>query len=177
MNSEENTKKNWKEAVKKEFVEYGINVLYLAIYFAVFISYKRLVLAEHDIIYTDWGVGIINALILGKVVSLGGILRLGRWLDNKPLIWSTLNRSVIFTILLAIFNAIELTAKGYFSTHTSQGILDSLSHIGTAEYFGGSLIVFTSFIPFFAIKELSRVLGHKMIFDLFTKGRPILKKG
>jgi len=177
LNSEVKTKKNWKNKVKKEFVEYLINVAYLSVYFAMFISYKRLILAEHDIIYTDCGVGIINALILGKVVSIGSIMRLGRWLDNKPLIWSTLSRSVIFTFLLANFNAIELTIRGYLSTHTSQGILDSLSHIGTAEYFGGSLIVFTSFIPFFAIKELSRVLGHKMVFDLFTKGRPIVKKG
>lgn len=171
MNTAVNTRKNWQVKVRKEFVEYGINVLYLSVYFAVFLSYKRLVLAEHDIEYTDWGVGLINALILGKVVSLGSIMRLGHWLDNKPLIWSTINRSIIFTLLLAIFNAIELTLRGYFSTHTTEGILASLAHIGTYEYLGGSLVVFTSFIPFFAIKEISRVIGKKEVLDLFLKGR------
>jgi hypothetical protein len=175
MNAEVKTKNNWKEKVKKEFIEYGINVAYLAFYFAVFINYKRLVLASYDIIYTDWGVGIINALILGKVVSIGSIIRLGRSLDNKPLIWSTIYRSVIFTLWLAFFHAIELTIRGYFSTHTAQGIMDSLSHLGTYEYLGGSLIVFTSFIPFFAMKEVSRVLGYKMVLDLFTKGRSFAK--
>ena len=176
MSREEKTKKYWKEKVQKEFIEYGINVLYLAVFFGVFINYKRLVLADHDIIYTNWGYGLINAIILGKVVSIGSIMRLGSSFDNKPLIWSTLTRSVLFTIFLAIFNAIELTIRGYFATHNMQGIMDSLSHIGTLEYFGGLLIVFTSFIPFFAMKELSRVLGHKMILGLFTKGRPVTKR-
>jgi len=175
MNPAVKTRKNWKEKVQKEFIEYGINVVYLTVYFAVFITYKRMVLASHDIVYTDWGFGLINALILGKVVSVGTILKLDHTLENKPLIWSTLTRSVIFTIFLAIFNAFELTIRGYFSTYSTQGILDSLAHIGTAEYFGSSLIVFTSFIPFFAFKELSRVLGNKVILDLFTKGRSVTK--
>jgi hypothetical protein len=172
MNTGGKTKKNWKEKFFKEFMEYWINVAYLAFYFAVFIFYKRLVLAEHDIIYTDWGVGIINALILGKVVSIGSLMRLGRWFDNRPLIWSTINRSILFTIWLALFNALELTIRGFFKTYTFEGSLTALSHIGSYAYFGGLLVVFTSFIPFFAVKELSRVLGSRMIFDLFMKGKP-----
>jgi hypothetical protein len=172
MNSQVKTKKNWKDKFKKEFIEYWINVAYLAVFFGMFISYKRLVLAGHDIIYTDWGVGLINALVLGKVVSIGSMMRLGSRFDNRPLIWSTLVRSVMFTIWLALFNALELTIRGFFKTYTFEGIMSSLSHIGTYEYFGGSLVVFASFIPFFAFKELSRVLGPKMVLDLFLRGKP-----
>jgi hypothetical protein len=172
MDEEVKPKKNWKEKLKKEFVEYWINVVYLAVFFSVFISYKRLVLAEHNIVYTEWGFGLINALVLGKVVSIGSIMRLGRWFENRPLIWSTIGRSVMFTIWLALFNAVELSVKGFFHTYNMQGITDSLSHIGTYEYFGGSLIVFTSFIPFFAVQELSRVLGPGVILGIFLKGKP-----
>jgi len=147
-------------------------VAYLAFFFAVFITYKRLVLAEQNIVYTEWGFGLINALVLGKVVSIGSMMRLGHWFENRPLIWSILGRSLMFTVWLAIFNAIELSVKGFFHTYTMQGITDSLSHIGTYEYFGGSLIVFTAFIPFFAIHELSRVLGPKVVLDIFLKGKP-----
>jgi hypothetical protein len=177
MNSQERSKKTWKEKFLKEFTEYWINVGYLAVFFAVFISYKRLVLAEHNIIYTNWGVGIINALVLGKVVSIGSIMRLGSRFENKPLIWTTLSRSVLFTLWLALFNALELIVRGFFTTYDLQGIAQSLSHIGTYEYFGGSLIVFTSFVPFFAMKELSRVIGFRTVFDLFFKGRPAEVKG
>jgi hypothetical protein len=172
MSSKAIPRKNWKDKFMKEFTEYWINVAYLTVFFGVFISYKRLVLAEHNIIYTDWGVGLINALVLGKVVSIGSMMRLGRRFENRPLIWSTLVRSVMFTIWLAIFNALELTIRGFFKTYTLDGIVESLSHIGTYQYFGGSLVVFASFIPFFAFKELSRVLGPKMVLDLFLKGKP-----
>lgn len=174
MNLEAKTKKNWKEKFFKEFIEYWINVAYLAVYFAIFVSYNRLVLAGYDIVYADYGFGLINALILGKVVSVGGMMRLGRWVENKPLIVSTLSKTVVFTIWLAIFNAIELTIKGFFKTYTFHGSLEALSHIGTYEYFSGSLVVFTSFIPFFAFKDLSRVLGSKMILDMFLKKKPTI---
>jgi hypothetical protein len=171
MKSEIKSKKSRKDRILKEFIEYWINVAYLAIFFGIFISYKRLVLAEYNIVYTEYGFGLINALILGKVVSIGSMMRIGKRFENRPLIWTTLSRAVLFTVWLAIFNAMELMIRGFFTTYTFQGSLDGLSHIGTYEYFGGLLIVFTSFIPFFAFKELSRVLGSKMIFDLFTKGR------
>jgi hypothetical protein len=172
MNPDTKTKKNWKKKFFEEFIEYWINVAYLAVYFAIFVSYKRLVLAGYDIVYTEYGFGLINALILGKVVSVGGMMRLGRWVENKPLIVSTISKSIVFTIWLAIFNAIELTIRGFFKTCTFHGSLEALAHIGTYEYFGGSLVVFTSFIPFFAFKDLSGILGSKMILDLFMKGRP-----
>jgi hypothetical protein len=172
MNSQLKNSKNWKDKFRKEFIEYWINVAYLAVFFGVFISYKRLVLAEHNIIYAEWGFGLINALVLGKVVSIGSVMRLGHWFENRPLIWSTIGRSVMFTIWLALFNAIELTVKGFFHTFSFQGSMEALSRIGSYEYLGNSLIVFTCFIPFFAFKELSRVLGPKMVLDLFLKGKP-----
>lgn len=163
--------KTWKDKFLREFIEYWINVAYLAIIFGIFISYKRLVLAEHNIIYTEYGFGLINALVLGKVVSIGTVLRLGQKDVNRPLIWPTFTRSVIFTLLLALFNAMETMIRGFFKTHTFHGAIEALSHIGSYEYYGGLLVVFAAFIPFFAVKELSRVLGSKFILDLFLKGK------
>ena len=171
MTSEKQIKKNWKDKFRKEFIEYWINVAYLAIFFGIFISYKRLVLAEYNIVYTEYGFGLINALILGKVVSIGTVLRLDQRFANRPLIWSTINRSILFTIWLALFNAIELMIRGAIKTHTFLGSVNALSHIGSYEYLAGLMIVFASFIPFFAVKELSRVLGSKVIIDLFIKGK------
>jgi hypothetical protein len=164
-------KRNWRDKFLKEFIDYWINVAYLSVFFGVFISYKRLVLAEHNIVYAEWGFGLINALVLGKVVSVGRMMRLGKQFENRPLIWSTISRTVLFTIWLALFNAVELMIRGFFNTHTFKGSFIALSHIGTFEYFGGALVVFCSFIPFFAVKELSRVLGANVILDLFLKGR------
>ncbi len=163
-------KKNFKEKFKEEFIEYWINVVYLSFYFGVFVTYKRLILSQHDINFEEYGTAFFNAFVLGKVVSIGGMMKLGTKLEHKPLIFSILFKSVIFTIWLAIFNVIEELVSGYFKSNSLQGAIDYLGHhIGTDRYFAGLIVVFTSFIPFFAVKELSRVLGYKTITDLFFK--------
>ena len=67
---------DWKQKISREMVEYAVNVVYLALVFAAFTQYRRLVLAAHDIIYTNYWVAVIQALILGKVIMIGGLFRL-----------------------------------------------------------------------------------------------------
>lgn len=55
---------SWKEKFVHEMAEYAINVIYLTLVFAAFTQYRRLVLAAHDIIYTNYWVAVIQALIL-----------------------------------------------------------------------------------------------------------------
>ena len=44
-----------KQKAKHELIEYALNVVYLAIVFAAFTWYRRLILASYDIIYTNYG--------------------------------------------------------------------------------------------------------------------------
>lgn len=163
-------KKSFKEKFKEEFIEYWINVAYLFFYFGVFVTYKRLILAQYDIDFEEYGSAFLSAFILGKVVSVGGMMKLGTKLENGPLAVSTLFKSLIFTIWLAFFNVVEELVKGYFKTDTLNGAIEYLSHhLGTYEYFAGLLVVFTCFLPFFAFKELSRVLGLHTVLNLFFK--------
>jgi hypothetical protein len=171
MTTEAQPTKHWKKKLKHELIDYWINVIYLALYFAVFINYKRLVLAEHGIIYTNYGVAVIQALVLGKVVSVGTMMKLGHSPKDKPLITIILRRSVFFTIWLTLFNVIEEMVRGLIRTGTLDGSIEGLKHLGSYEYMGGMLVVFTSFIPFFLVKELSRVLGPGVISGLLFKGR------
>ena len=59
-------KVGWKEKLFLEMTAYWINVVYLTILFAVFTSYRRLILADYDISYSNWGVSLIKALVLAK---------------------------------------------------------------------------------------------------------------
>ena len=52
---------SWKDKFFREMGEYVINVIYLALVFAAFTQYRRLVLAAHDIIYTNYWVAVIQA--------------------------------------------------------------------------------------------------------------------
>ena len=48
-------KADWKRKLFHEMTAYWINVAYLTLLFAVFTSYRRLILANYDITYSNWG--------------------------------------------------------------------------------------------------------------------------
>jgi len=167
MRSPDEKKGNLKKRIFHEMAEYWINVAYLSLVFAAFTQYRRLVLAAHDITYTNYWVAVIEALILAKVVMIGDALRLGRNLDQRPLIYSTLFRTVAFTLFVGVFTLIEHVIKGlWMGKGLTGGLVDFLGE-GSHELLAGCLVVFVAFVPFFAFKELGRVLGESKIRTLF----------
>jgi len=169
MNNPETKQGNLKKKIVHEMGEYLIIVCYLTLVFAAFTQYRRFLLAAHDITYTEYGVAVIEALILGKVVMIGDILHLGGHLEQKPLIYPTLYKTFVFTVFVAVFKAIEYGIKGLWNGSGFMAGLVELSEKWSHELLANSLIVFVAFIPFFAIKELGRVFGEDKIRALFFK--------
>ena len=171
MSSPDKKKKDWKKILFHELIEYWINVAYLTLVFAAFTQYRRLVLAAHEITYTHYWVAVIEALILAKVVIIGDALRLGRGLGQKPLIYPTLFRTVVFSLFVVGFTLIEHLIKGLWMGKGFTGGLVGFLGKGSHELLAGCLVVFVAFIPFFAFKELGRVLGEGKIWTLFFRRR------
>jgi len=171
MNSSDTKKKDWKKILFHEMVEYWINVCYLTLVFAAFTMYRRLLLAAYDITYTNYGVAVIEALVLAKVIMIGEVVRLGRGLEDKPLIYPTLYKTAIFTLFVALFTLIEHAIKGLWQGKGLAGGLVEFLEKGTHEILANSLVVFVAFIPFFGVKELGRILGQEKIRALFFKRR------
>lgn len=82
--------RGWKAKISHDLVAYGINVVYLTFVFAFFVIYRRLILASYDITDTNYFVSLVQPLILGKVIMVGEVLRFGRGLKDKPLIYLTI---------------------------------------------------------------------------------------
>ena len=171
MSSPDKKKGNLKEKIFHEMVEYWINVGYLTLMFAAFTQYRRLVLAAHDITYTNYWVAVIEALVLAKVVMVGDVLRLGRRLEHKPLIYSTLLKTIVFSIFVALFTLIEHVIKGLWGGKAFAELFGNFLGKGYHELLAGCLVVFVAFIPFFAFRELGRVLGEGKIWTLFFRRR------
>jgi hypothetical protein len=94
--------------------EYWINGCYLTLVFAAFTQYRRFLLAAYDITYTNYWVAVIEALVLAKVIMIGEVIRLGRGLEQKPLIYPTPYKTVVFTLFVGVFKLIEQEIKGLF---------------------------------------------------------------
>src|SRR5262245_61901440 len=87
-------------------------VVYLSGFFGAFVWHRRLILAAYDIGYAHYGIAVLEALILAKVILVGDALRLGRGLDDKPLIVPTLYKAVVFSLWVGVFIVLEQTIEG-----------------------------------------------------------------
>jgi len=165
-------KKTLKQKLLHEISEYLINVVYLAIFFGAFAVARRLTLAHYDIYVADYFVGIIKALIIGKVIMIGAFMRISHVYENKPLIIPVFYKTILFVICVIIFDIIEVLIK---ETIKLQSLADAYQFL-MVEHFsklwlGGVIMIFVSFIPFFASKELSRVIGQQKFRDMLLKHR------
>jgi hypothetical protein len=172
MNETGKGKKSWKQKAVHELTVYWINFAYLFCFFGVLASYRRLMLAEYDITYLHYGIAVFQALVLAKVIMIGDFLHLGRGLEEKPLIVPTLYKTVVFTFFVAIFSILEHTVVGLWD---GKGLMEGIKELkedGKYDLLAKLLIVFFTFIPFFALKELARVLGEGKIGRMFFRRRP-----
>src|SRR5687767_7720594 len=169
MNTVNEKKKSWKQKILHELKSYWLLVLYMAIFFGVFTTYRRLLLAHYGINYADYGISVIRALVLGKVVLVAETLRLGRGFEDKPLIVPTLYKTFLFTVCVAVFDIAENWIRGLIGGFGTMVAVDDVMTRFNYEWLSRALVIFFSFIPFFAVRELRRVLGEGAIGIFFRR--------
>jgi hypothetical protein len=171
MNDAHQATAGWKQKFIAEMIEYGLMVVYLACFFGVFTWYRRFILAAYAISYMHYGVSLLEALVLAKVILIGEVLRLGRRLDDKPLMVPTLYKALVFSLWVGVFGVLEHIIGGLLRKQGLAGGVEELMRTGKYELLARCLVMFVAFIPFFAFKELERVLGEGKIRTLFFRGR------
>ena len=171
MSSSDKKKGNLKKKIFHEITEYWINFFYLVLIFGAFTWYRRFILAAYDITYTNYWIAVIKAAVLAKVILIGDIFHLGHRLEQKPLIYSTLLKTVVFSVFVWVFTLIEHVIKGLVQGQGPTGGLVEFFGKGSHELLAECLVIFVAFIPFFAFRELGRVLGEGKIWKLFFRSR------
>jgi plasmid maintenance system antidote protein VapI len=149
----------------QEFV--GI-ALYLAFFFCAVVAYSSILLNQFHVSYFSYGTAIINALIIAKVILIGEYAHLGRRHESKPLLESALYKAVMFTILVFAFHIVEELIKALVHKQPS---VTAFHAIRLDELVGRSIVVFCTFVPLFAIREIARVLGEEEFRRLFFASR------
>jgi hypothetical protein len=148
--------------------------LYLGAFFIVLRTYTHLILAEYQIIYAAYALTLLKALALAKIILTGETLRLGaRRFHDRPLIVPTLYNTVVFSLFALVFEVVEhfifgwIHGKGF--TEVSTEILDK----GWPHLVAATLVIFVAFLPFFAFREMERVLGEGKLKEWFFKRPPV----
>jgi hypothetical protein len=177
MNTSNEKRKGWKQRLLHEFINYWLAVLYMAVFFSVFSNYQRLILAHHGISYTEYGISVIKALVLAKVVLVAETLRLGRGFEDKPLAVPTLYKTFLFTLCVGVFGIAEVLVRSLLNGLGPMGAVDEVMSGFNYEWLARAMVVFFAFIPFFMVRELGGVLGEGTVAKLFFQQRSAVKVG
>ena len=160
-------KPDLKEKAKDQIGNFVLMFLYLWVVFGLLAVHELLVLSQHQIAYQSHGLAVVNALIFAKVMLLAEDLHLGHRLNDAPLIYSTLLKSLLFGITLICFHIVEHVLIGVWDRQT---IAVTMSEIG-ADKLGAmvsvGIISTVALVPFFILREISRVIGKGRLWSLF----------
>jgi hypothetical protein len=161
-------KENCKQVIVHEVQEILAVFLWLAPFFASFATF-RLYLTGKSGELLALGIAMVNALVMAKVILIGEIAKLGRRSENKPLFVSTVHKAIMFMLLYLAFHLLEEGLRG--ALHR-QGFFHALAAalLKKKELVSLGLVVFFAFIPFFAMREMRRVMGADNFRHLFFGG-------
>jgi hypothetical protein len=160
-----------KEKIVHELRSLLVIFLYLALFFIVLRTYTHLILLERQISYVAYGLTLIKALALAKIILTGETFRLGERFHDKPLIVSTLYATLIFSAFALIFELIEHLILGVIHGKSAGEVFTEILEKGWPHLAGAALVIFVSFLPFFAFRALEREIGGGKLKDFFFKSR------
>ena len=143
--------------------------LYLWLVFGLLAIHQSIILSQYQIDYQSHGLAVINALVFAKVMLIAEDLRLGDRFDDKPIIYPILFKSLLFAMALICFHIVEHVLIGMLH---GQKVAEAFSEIGANKLRGVvsfSVIATVALIPFFALRQLSRVIGKDKFWSLFFR--------
>jgi hypothetical protein len=88
-----------KQKIAHEFKEFLIVSLFLAPFFLAFEGFKISLVHEPGNSLFKYGIALLNALVLSKIILMGELIGLGKKSERKPLIVSTIHKAGMFTVL------------------------------------------------------------------------------
>ena len=143
-----------------------VMMFYLWAFLAVLNLHKTVVLQQQHIDYNGLGWGLINAVILVKVMLVADDLKLGTRFRHKSLIYHTLYASFWFAVVLVSFHILE---GAVMALVRNKPLSDSLADIGAGDLRGVlaiGAIAFVGLIPFFLFRSIGRVVGEEQLWGL-----------
>jgi hypothetical protein len=160
-----------KERALEEFKAYWVITFYLWLFLGSFTVYRRLILAETGVPYLHYGIALVEAMVIAKVVLIGRLFGFSRRFDHLPLIVPVIYKALLFALLVLLFGLLEKTLDGLIHHEGLAGGLHRVAGVGRYEIGARTLMLTVAFVPFFAFSEIGRVLGRSELGALFFARR------
>ena len=145
--------------------------VYLWVMFGLMALHASVVLAERHISYKFYGFAIVNSLILAKVMLIAEDLHLGENFKKRPLVYPILYKAFLFAIVFICFDVAEEVLVGLIRGKTVAQSIPNIGGGSPSGVFFVAIILSVGLIPFFAFREIGRVIGkHELRSLIFTDG-------
>jgi hypothetical protein len=151
----------------EEFKVFWVTALYLWVFLGSFTVYRRLIVAELGVAYLHYGIALIEALVIAKVILIGRMFGFSRRFEDKPLIVPVLYKSLLFGLFVLFFGVAEHVVEGWVHKQGMLGGLHDIGELGTYELTARVLMLMVAFVPFFAFWEIGRVLVMLKLQSMF----------
>jgi len=168
MSTEHSKASVLKQKAIHELVEaVGIS-LYLAFFFCAIVTYRLILLHDFREASLNYSFAVINALVIAKVILIGEASHLGRRYEARSLLLSSIYKALLYGLLVFGFHIAEEAIKRLLH---GGNIADVFRDMRLDDLLCRTLVVFCTFIPFFAFRELRRALGEDKFNDLVFHAR------
>ena len=167
MTSKDSAPVGFKQKAKNELIDFALISLYLAIVLCAVSTVAMLILRKYDVSFWNYGVALINALVVAKVILIGDMAHLGRRAETRPLYQSVLYKSVVFGLLILAFHVLEEVIKHLIHHQPAARMI--LHDFSANDLMTRTIVIMGTLIPLFAWRELGRVIGEDKLRSLFFK--------
>lgn len=168
---EGSTKSELSQRLREEFRAFWMITFYLWIFLGSFTIYRRIIIDDSGASYLHYGVALIEALVIAKVILIGNIFGFTRRFDHRPLIVPVIYKSILFAFLVLLFAIVEHIVEGWFHKQSVQVSLAKIADLGARELAARILLLVVAFVPIFACGEIGRTLGGQKLLHLFFSER------
>ncbi|UWU16976.1 hypothetical protein N2599_29665 (plasmid) [Rhizobium sullae] len=156
---------------KRELKEYAFLSAYLYVCFGALVLYKMAILGGQGVHFSAFGIPAIKALILGKFILLGHVLKLGERDTRRRLVSVILYKAMLYLVLLIALSVVEEAIVGLSNGRTIAATLAEIGGDKLPEMMATSVIMLLILIPYLASRELDVALGEGRLWDLLLAYR------
>ena len=174
MRISDQQKRKVKDKAITEVRRFAAIVLYLWVLLNLLEIHRLAVLREvHQASVHGYrfGLGVINALVLGKVILIAEDLHFGDRFSQKRMVSSALFKSAVFAVLLVCFDVLEEVIVGVIHGKSVAASVPQMGGGGLEGKVIMGVIAFVVLIPFFLFTEMQRVVGKNELHSLMFRDR------
>lgn len=145
--------------IKHEIIKVWILSFYFAMFFIAISYFRYAILKQAEVPYTDFGMGVIRALVCAKFLMISETLYPIRLNDGKPAILHILGRSLLYAFLVTVLIALEEAVMAHIH---GQHILDAITGLrpGSVQvFFSLEILYWLMVIPYVLISALIKAFG------------------